>query len=88
MRPRAAAQREITSGEEADERLSGLLDRHIAALASAEQQLVRQKYFERLSVREIAAQMETSEKAVESKLARIRQKLKMAALAELNDEAH
>jgi DNA-directed RNA polymerase specialized sigma24 family protein len=37
-------------------------------------------------VREIAAELQTTEKAVESKLSRIRRKLKDAVLAELNHE--
>jgi RNA polymerase sigma-70 factor (ECF subfamily) len=82
-----------TSGEvsrqnedHADERLRTLLEREVAALSADEQELVGQKYLARRSVREIAAELQTTEKAVESKLSRIRRKLKDAVLAELNHE--
>jgi DNA-directed RNA polymerase specialized sigma24 family protein len=45
--------------------------------------MVQQKYFTRQSVREIAAKLQTSEKAIESRLVRIRRKLKQAVLDEL-----
>jgi DNA-directed RNA polymerase specialized sigma24 family protein len=48
--------------------------------------LVEQKYFARRAIREIAGELQTTEKAVESKLSRIRRKLKDAVLAELNHE--
>ena len=44
---------------------------------------MEQKYFERESVRDIAARLQTSEKAVESRLVRVRYKLKEAVLDEL-----
>ena len=70
----------------ADEQLHALLERTIASLPPDEQKLVAQKYFDRRSVREIAEESQTTEKAVESKLSRIRRKLKDAALAELKNE--
>jgi RNA polymerase sigma-70 factor (ECF subfamily) len=73
--------------ERADERLRELLERHLAALAADERELVEAKYFERRSVREIAAELQTSEKAIESRLGRLRQKLKNAVLAELKNES-
>ena len=53
----------------------------------SEQKLVEEKYFSRRSVREIADEAHTTEKAVESKLSRVRRKLKDAVLAELIDES-
>jgi RNA polymerase sigma-70 factor (ECF subfamily) len=70
-----------------DDRLRVLLERQVAALPPDEQELVEQKYFARRSVREIADEARTTEKAVESKLSRIRRKLKDAVLVELNDES-
>jgi RNA polymerase sigma factor (sigma-70 family) len=70
----------------ADERLRILLERQIAQLPDDEQKLVGQKYFAHRSVRELAEEWQTTEKAVESKLSRIRRKLKDAALAELKNE--
>lgn len=73
--------------DQADERLKTLLGRHVASLPPDEQRLIEQKYFGRRTVREIAGELHTTEKAVESKLSRIRCKLKDATLKELNDEA-
>ena len=72
--------------DHADERLRTLLERKVAALPADEQKLVEQKYFARRAIREIAGELQTTEKAVESKLSRIRRKLKDAVLAELNHE--
>lgn len=69
-----------------DEHLGSLLQRGIASLDDEEQRLVEQKYFAHRSVREIADELQTTEKAVESKLSRIRGKLKGAVLAQLNHE--
>jgi len=74
------------SGAQTDERLRTLLERHVKSLPPDEQKLVEQKYFEHRSVREIAVELQTTEKAVESKLSRIRGKLKDAVLAELNEQ--
>jgi RNA polymerase sigma factor (sigma-70 family) len=63
-----------------------LLEQKVALLPPDEQKLVGQKYFARRAVREIAGELQTTEKAVESKLSRVRKKLKDAVLAELNDE--
>jgi RNA polymerase sigma-70 factor (ECF subfamily) len=72
--------------ERGEERLRQLLERHIAALSDDERQLVEAKYFARRSVRDIAAELQTTEKTIESRLTRIRQKLKATVLAELKNE--
>jgi RNA polymerase sigma-70 factor (ECF subfamily) len=74
------------SDNQTDERLRILLERHVASLPPDERKLVEQKYFAHRAVREIADELQTTEKAVESKLSRVRRKLKDAVLAELNDE--
>lgn len=71
---------------QADERLKLLLECQVASLPLDEQKLVGQKYLARRSVREIADELQTTEKAVESRLSRVRKKLKDAVLAELNNE--
>jgi RNA polymerase sigma-70 factor, ECF subfamily len=76
---------DVTDGE-ADERLRALLNGQLALLPEDERRLMEQKYISRESVRAIAEGAQTSEKAVESKLSRIRKKLKDAVLAELNHE--
>jgi DNA-directed RNA polymerase specialized sigma24 family protein len=58
----------------------------LTALSEDERQLVEQKYILRQSVREIADGQQTTEKAVESRLSRVRRKLKDAVLAELKNE--
>lgn len=68
-----------------DDELKRLLERHMKLLSPDEQSLVEQKYFRRRAVREIADELQATEKAVESKLSRIRKKLKDAMLAELNE---
>ncbi len=68
---------------EADDRLRAALERNMTALPDDERQLVEQKYVLHQSVREIADGRQTTEKAVESKLSRVRRKLKDAVLAEL-----
>jgi len=85
---RQAAAVENTAGNdgEADERLRALLERNLASLPPEERQLVKQKYFAHHTVREIADEWQTTEKAVESKLSRVRGKLKAAILTELKNE--
>jgi len=80
---------EVQQGDngEADEHLRALLQRSVAALPADERQLVEDKYFAQRSVREIAEEIQTTEKAVESKLVRIRRKLKDTVLAELKHES-
>jgi RNA polymerase sigma-70 factor (ECF subfamily) len=82
----AAIASDGASGDQTDERLRILLERHVGLLPPDERKLVEQKYFVRRAVREIASEQQTTEKAVESKLSRIRRKLKDAVLAELNHE--
>ena len=76
----------VMDNGEADEQLRALLARKLIALPDDERQLVKQKYILRQSVREIADGQQTTEKAVESKLSRVRRKLKDAVLAELKNE--
>ena len=75
-----------TSGIEADEQLRALLERNLTSLPEDERQLVELKYLMHQSVREIADRLQTTEKAVESKLSRVRRKLKDAVLIELKNE--
>ncbi|HEV2435295.1 MAG TPA: sigma-70 family RNA polymerase sigma factor, partial [Verrucomicrobiae bacterium] len=69
-----------------EEQLKTLLENQVAALPPDERELIEQKYFARRAVREIADELQTTEKAVESKLSRVRKKLKDAVLAELKNE--
>jgi RNA polymerase sigma-70 factor, ECF subfamily len=71
---------------QADAQLLAALESGMATLPPDERDLVERKYLARLSVREIAAGLQTSEKAVESRLVRIRRKLKEAVLLSLKHE--
>jgi RNA polymerase sigma factor (sigma-70 family) len=68
---------------EADKTLLELLARNVSALPPDEQDLVAQKYIERRSVRDIADALQTTEKAVESRLSRVRRKLRDAVFTGL-----
>jgi RNA polymerase sigma-70 factor (ECF subfamily) len=80
------AQSAAPDDPEADARLVTLLETSLQALPFDEQRLLEAKYFERRSVREIAEELKLSEKAVESRLGRIRHKLKAAILNGLKRE--
>ena len=67
-------------------RLKELLESHLASLPAEDRELVERKYFERQSVRQIANDLQTSDKAIESRLVRIRQKLRETVLSELKYE--
>jgi RNA polymerase sigma factor (sigma-70 family) len=71
---------------QADVRLLGLLENGLESLPFEERRLAEAKYFEDRSVRELAAELNLSEKAVESRLGRIRHKLKAAILEGLKRE--
>lgn len=66
-----------------EERLKGALD----ALEPEDRQLLERKYLAGEPVRQIAQAAQLSEKAVESRLVRVRQKLREMMLAQLKNEA-
>lgn len=68
---------------EADSRLGDSLEACLEALPADERRLVEGKYFEGRSVRDLAGEFSLSEKAVESRLGRVRQKLRIAILERL-----
>lgn len=67
-------------------RLKEALEINLASLPMEERELLERKYFERHSVREIAQTAELSDKTIESRLTRIRQKLRDMVLAQLKHE--
>jgi RNA polymerase sigma-70 factor, ECF subfamily len=79
-------QQAVPDDSEADTRLAALLEGSLEALPFDERQLVEAKYLQRQSVREIARDLGLSEKAVESRLVRIRQKLRAAMVEGLKRE--
>lgn len=82
----AEAENAIGHDGAADAKLRELLEQNLSGLPLEEQELVAQKYFSRRSVREIAEERQTTEKAVESRLTRVRCKLKDAIFAGLKNE--
>lgn len=71
---------------ETDARLLELLEINLSALAPDERALIEKKYFNRDSVSDIAAQLQSSEKAIESRLVRTRRKLKELILIQIKHE--
>jgi RNA polymerase sigma-70 factor (ECF subfamily) len=76
----------IVTEADSDGQLLTLLEQNLATLPSDEKQLIELKYLEGASVREIAEDLQTTEKAVESRLVRIRRKLKASLLENLKHE--
>ena len=72
--------------DEAGEDLEGPLERCMSSLPAGERTLLELKYFQHCSVHEIAGQHQTTEKAIESRLVRARQRLKQLLLVELEHE--
>jgi RNA polymerase sigma factor (sigma-70 family) len=70
----------------ADEKLRALLEKNLSSLPPDERELISQKYYQQQGVREIAGAQQTTEKAVESKLSRVRRKLKDGVLEDLKHE--
>ena len=63
-----------------------LLEKEIAALPDDERRLLERKYFAEETARGIAEEFQVTEKAMESRLLRIRRKLKMVLLDRLKNE--
>ncbi len=71
---------------QADMPLLAALEQSVHCLPPEERELVERKYFGRESVRDIAASLQVSEKAVESRLTRVWLKLKREVLNGLKHE--
>ena len=70
-----------------DVKLMTLLEQNLATLPAEEKELLESKYFLGASVRELAEDFQTTEKAIESRLVRIRRKLKISLLEGLKHES-
>ena len=81
------AEAEQGDNGEADEHLRAVLQKSLAGLPLEERELVEGKYFAQRTVGDLAAEFQTTEKAVESRLVRVRHKLKAAVLTKLKDES-
>jgi RNA polymerase sigma-70 factor (ECF subfamily) len=82
----ARSEAAVAENGEADSRLFAGLEQSIRALSPDERELVERKYFGGETVRDIAGSLQTSEKAIESRLIRVRRKLKDTLLAGLKNE--
>ena len=82
-RSRYSAALDRFAGEDASAAESHLLDclrQSVSMLPKEDFALIERKYFEEQSVAQIASTMDTTEKAIESRLGRIRQQLKKQTL--------
>jgi RNA polymerase sigma-70 factor (ECF subfamily) len=73
-------------GPETETRLHEYLDDALTALAPDDRTLIEAKYFSQATVRELAAQHGLSEKAIESRLLRLRRQLRERILRSLRHE--
>jgi RNA polymerase sigma-70 factor, ECF subfamily len=73
--------------EDPGQGLDVILERSMSCLPAEDRALLELKYFDHRSTYEIAEQQRTTEKAVESRLARVRQKLRQLVLTELKHES-
>lgn len=76
---------EPTPPQDTGEELEQLLKEALVKLPPPDVRLIERKYFEEQSVREIALGLGCSEKAVESRLSRLRARLKDLILLQLRD---
>jgi RNA polymerase sigma-70 factor (ECF subfamily) len=84
---RVEAEVEPAADGQADAQLLAALEESLLRLPPDERELVQRKYLARESVRDIAASLQISEKAVESRLTRVRLKLKTETLNGLKHES-
>jgi RNA polymerase sigma-70 factor (ECF subfamily) len=77
----------IHTRADSDGQLLMLLEQSLTTLLPDEKELIESKYLEGASVRQIAQDFQTTEKAVESRLVRIRRKLKALLLEGLKHES-
>jgi RNA polymerase sigma factor (sigma-70 family) len=82
-----AWEQQTAQGQEDDEELLAHLETSMQALEAQERELLKLAYFEAVPQRAIAERFQSTTKAVESKLARIRQKLRRMILERLKEYA-
>jgi RNA polymerase sigma-70 factor (ECF subfamily) len=77
---------DFKSFADADGALLAALDQELAALPADERTLLERKYFDGFAVKDIAGELDMTEKTIESRLVRIRRKLKTTLLTQLRNE--
>jgi RNA polymerase sigma-70 factor (ECF subfamily) len=75
-----------TPAVDSDAQLLRLLEAKLELLDEADRRLIERKYFAKESVAEIARSLDATEKAVESRLVRVRHKLKQSVLRHWTNE--
>jgi RNA polymerase sigma-70 factor (ECF subfamily) len=75
------------AGHPPNETLLALLEKNLANLPPGDRTLLESKYYEEQSIKALAADSGSSEKAIESRLGRARRHLKKLILTQLKDEA-
>lgn len=83
QRPEASQGETVSESAAFDERLFASLDEALAQLDAAERALLEEKYFSGADVRSLAAKLEVTPKAVESRLTRARAELRRHLVAAL-----
>jgi RNA polymerase sigma-70 factor, ECF subfamily len=83
----AEIEESVDTHADSDGQLLTLLEQSLTTLPADEKELIESKYLEGASIREIAEEFQTTEKAVESRLVRIRRKLKASLLESLKHES-
>ena len=78
---------QVADTADPDAKLLTLLEQDLATLPIDEKELIESKYLRGASVRELAEDFQTTEKAIESRLVRIRRKLKAALVEGLKHES-
>lgn len=73
--------------DDSAEQLGPILDAELAGIPGEDRALLEWKYRENQSVRAIAQRLDSTEKAVESRLARLRARIKTSLLARLREPA-
>jgi len=84
--PEDAPQMTTTTPDDADRMMIDALDHCLTELGAEEKALIEAFYFKDGSYQSVAEEQDTTPKAVESKLARVRQKLRAALLRKLRYE--
>jgi RNA polymerase sigma-70 factor (ECF subfamily) len=74
-------------GIDSDAQLLMRLEQGLTTLPADEKQLIESKYLQGASVRQLAEDFQTTEKSIESRLVRIRRKLKASLLEALKHES-
>jgi RNA polymerase sigma-70 factor (ECF subfamily) len=76
--------RELEQAANSDERLRAMLEESLCELVPQDRQLIEGKYLDETTIRELSRQTGLTEKAVESRLLRLRRQLRERILKEIN----